>query len=490
MSAVGRARRLLLFAAVLVAAVLAAIVLVFAVQARVRLLDLRPWHRSRPAGEFRAASGEVTTFEQYRELERRLLAELRAELVDDPARADTFALGRYNPRSVPGRLALETPYNLSFELEPESLRGAAVLVHGLSDSPYAMRALGELLREQGFYVLALRLPGHGTVPAALLDVEWRDWYAAVDLAARHAAARVGPDRPLYLGGFSTGAALTTLYAVRGLNDPSVPRARRLILLSPAIGLTAAARLTRILAGLSFLPAFEKSKWIDVAPEYDPYKYNSFPVNAGRQIYELTRELGLALQRARDAGLLGDMPDILAFQSLVDATISAPDVVHGLFELLPARDHELVVFDVNRRDVLRDLVSPDLRAGMDRLRASTPLPFRLLVVTNRAPEALEVELLLRPAGESAEQRLALDLAWPRGVLSLGHVALPFPADDPVYGLLPAAAGELDYPLGALTLRGESGALVVPLGDLARVRSNPFFQVVRARILCAVQADLGR
>ena len=352
-----------------------------------------------------------------------------------------------------------------------------------------MRGLADLLRDQGLYVLALRLPGHGTVPAALLDVDWRDWYAAVDLAARHAADRAGPDRPLYLGGFSTGAALTTLYAVRGLEDPSLPRPRRLILLSPAIGIPGAARLTRILSGLSFLPPFEKSKWISVTPEYDPYKYNSFPVNAARQIYDLTRELGAATTHAHERGLLGDMPDVLAFQSLVDATISAPEVIRSLFALLPQRDHELVVFDVNQRDVLRDMVSPELRIGMDKLRETPALPFRLLVVTNLASGSLEVELRLRPAGESAEQTLPLDLAWPRGVLSLGHVALPFPADDPVYGVAPAAAGAVDYPLGALTVRGESGTLVVPLGDLARLRSNPFFEVVRARVQQAVQDDLG-
>jgi esterase/lipase len=42
-----------------------------------------------------------------------------------------------------------------------------------------MRALADTLYAQGYYVLALRLPGHGTVPAGLADVNWRDWYAAV-----------------------------------------------------------------------------------------------------------------------------------------------------------------------------------------------------------------------------------------------------------------------------------------------------------------------
>jgi alpha-beta hydrolase superfamily lysophospholipase len=104
-----------------------------------------------------------------------------------------------------------------------------------------------------------------------------DWYAAVELAARHAAQRAGPGHPFYAGGFSTGAALTTLYSVRSLGDASLPKPARLVLISPAIGISKAAGLTKILAGLSFAPYFEKSSWIDVLPEYDPYKYNSFPV---------------------------------------------------------------------------------------------------------------------------------------------------------------------------------------------------------------------
>jgi hypothetical protein len=77
-----------------------------------------------------------------------------------------------------------------------------------------------------------------------------------------------------------------------------------------------------------------------------------------------------------------------------------------------------------------------------------------------------------------------------VLSVGHVALPFPDDDPVYGLAPKNDGGPEFPLGALTVRGEAGTLVVPLGNLARLRSNPFFSVIRDRIVASVEADRAR
>jgi len=486
-----RGARWLLYAAGLALAIVATIVIVFALLTRRRAAELRPWHRIELAQEFHAG-GEVKTFADYRALEKRLLEEERREVIDVPERADTYALGRYNPKSIPGRLALETPFNASFELEPENgaLRGAALLVHGLSDSPYSMRSVGRVLQEQGFYVLALRLPGHGTLPSGLLDVAWTDWYAAVELAARHVAERAGMDKPFYVGGFSTGAALSTLYSVRGLRDTSLPRPTRLIGISAAIGIPSSARLARILASLSFLPRFEQSKWLEVAPEYDPYKYNSFPVNAARQIYDLTIELAAELDDARERGTLANMPKVLAFQSLVDATVTARDVAVRLLGPLTPNGHELVVFDVNRRAGLQELISQGLRSDLELLRSTPNLPYRLIVLSNRAPDSDEVELTIREAGERDERKVSLGLAWPRGVLSLGHVALPFEVDDPIYGLQPKSNGELDYQLGALGARGENGTLVVALGDLARMRCNPFFDVVRARLIEAVRADLAR
>jgi alpha-beta hydrolase superfamily lysophospholipase len=485
---VRRAVRAIVIAAAIALTIPVTIVLVFAIQARVRLPDLRPWHRLTLDSEFRAGRPDTPkTFEEYLRLEERLFAELRTRVMDDPKVADPYVIGRFNPSSVPARLALDTPFNRSYELVPETVRGAVLLVHGLSDSPYSMRAVAEILRDQGFYVLALRLPGHGTIPSGLLHVRWQDWYAAVELAARHAAQRAGPGHPFYAGGYSTGAALTALYALRAQDDASLPKPTRLVLISPAIGISKAAMLTKILAGLSFIPYFEKSSWIDVAPEYDPYKYNSFPVNAGHQIHLLTGVLRDALDAAGAAGRLSSMPRVLAFQSLVDATIMAHEVVSGLLLRLPAGGNELVVFDINRSAALHDLIEPALLADLELIRAAPALPFRLTLVANREPASAEIAAYTREAGTRETTRVDLPLQWPRGVLSVGHVALPFTEDDPVYGLAPKLGVGPEYPLGALTMRGEAGTLVVPLGALARLRSNPFFSVIHDRIVAAIEDD---
>jgi alpha-beta hydrolase superfamily lysophospholipase len=476
-----RAVRWPLYAVGLCATVLVTIVLVFALQARARLADLKPWHRVALVEEFRASRPDAPkTFAEYRALEDRLFAELRRKVLDDPAAADTQILGRYTPGSIPARLALDTPYNRSFELVPQEIRGAALLVHGLSDSPYSMRALAETLYAQGYYVLALRLPGHGTVPAGLVDVSWRDWYAAVVLAAKYAAAQA-PGRPFIAGGHSTGAALVTLYSVRSLADPQLPRPQSLYLVSAAIGISPFAVLTNVLSGLAFIPAFEKSHWLDVLPEYDPYKYNSFPVNAANQIYTVTRTLRAELDDAKARGRLDAMPRVVMFQSVVDSTVTAGEVVRGLLVYLPPRGHELVVFDVNRHEQLEALVAPGPLESLERLRTAPDLTFKTTVIGNRDASTRAVGAFVREAGQSEVTERDLPYEWPRGVLSLGHVALPFAVDDPLYGLEgPPEDAVATYNLGTFPARGENGALVVPLAQFARVRSNPFFGVIRAKV----------
>jgi alpha-beta hydrolase superfamily lysophospholipase len=471
----------LLYAGALAVTVLVTIVLVFAIQARVRLADLEPWHRTALEAEFRAGRRAPRTFDEYRALEDRLFAELRARVIDDPSAADKNRLGRYTPGSETARLALDTPYNRSFELVPTEIRGAALLVHGLTDSPYSMRGLAETLYAQGYYVLVLRMPGHGTVPAGLLHVSWRDWYEAVVLAARHAAAKA-PGKPFVAGGHSTGAALVTLYSLRSLEDSSLPRPQGIYLISAAIGISPFAVLTNVLSKLAFIPAFEKSRWLDVFPEYDPYKYNSFPVNAANQIYSVTRTLRAELDAAAASGRLAGMPRVVMFQSLVDSTVTAAEVVRGLLQYLPKdRGHELVVFDVNRYEQLEGLVAPGPLESLDRLRTEPSLPFKVTIITNRGPETRAIAAVSRAVGAVDFRTDDLPFDWPRGVFSLGHVALPFPPDDPVYGLDGAPDdAQPRFNIGAVAARGENGALVVSLATFARLRSNPFFEVIRTKV----------
>jgi alpha-beta hydrolase superfamily lysophospholipase len=478
----------LLYVVALAVTALATTVLVYAVQARVRLPELHAWHRivlREEAGGDRPAAFE--SFEAYLRQEDLLFAELRERLYAGQE-ADTFTLGRYNPQSVVAKLALDTPYNRSYELPPTGEpRGSVLLMHGLTDSPYSMRGIAEVFQSSGYHVVALRLPGHGTLPSGLRDVRWEDWYEAVAVAAKHAAERGGSGKPFYIGGHSTGAALATLYTVRALDDPELPQPQGVYLVSPAIGISPFAVLTNVIAGLAFIPAFEKSRWIDVLPEYDPYKYNSFPVNAANQIHTLTGVLRTALDDAGQRGRLAAMPRFVVFQSIVDSTITAKEVARGLLALLPTADHELVVFDVNRIDAIQGLIAPGPLEDLETIRNATNLPFRVTLVGSSSPDTRAVAAYTREAGAAEVQKMELGLEWPNTVFSLGHVALPFPADDPVYGIGLPPGAQPPFNLGAIAVRGESGALVLSLGAFSRLRSNPFFDVVRAKIVETLARD---
>ena len=94
--------------------------------------------------------------------------------------------------------------------------------------------------------------------------------------------------------------------------------------------------------------------------------------------------------------------------------------------------------------------------------------------------LRVLELRQVAGVPGFTGRPLDYAWPDDVYSLTHVALPFPLDDQIYGLEMAEA-DSGYPrLGQVHLLGESGALILPPALLQRLRSNPFYGYITARL----------
>jgi alpha-beta hydrolase superfamily lysophospholipase len=444
---------------------------------------LHVWHRAALDGEFRAGDGD--DLDGYRRREDGLFAELREEVHARLAPGEQRLTNRFaaasplNPDNAPRN------WNRTFELPGAAAAAAAgvLMLHGLSDSPYSLRALAERLDAAGARVVGLRLPGHGTAPSGLLDVGWRDWTAAVRLAARHLAARVGADKPLLLVGYSNGAALAVELAVAALEgEAGVPRVDGLVLLSPAIRVTPAAALAGWQAALARLIGQDTLAWSDVQPEFDPYKYNSFTLNAAEQIRGLTRSVAERLDRlaARGGGRIG-FPPVLAFQSVVDATIPAAAVVDGLLARLAPGPHELVLFDVNRYAEARALMVEDPEALTGRLLGGPPLGFAVTVVSNAAGDGRAVVARTRPAGRDEVREAPLGLAWPPAIFSLSHVALPFPPDDRVYGARPAAAGpgRGGITLGGIALLGERGILQIPDGFFLRLRYNPFFPYLAGR-----------
>jgi alpha-beta hydrolase superfamily lysophospholipase len=440
--------------------------------------DLQPWHLVEFGHEFTAAR-PVADFAAYLALEDRLFADVDSLVSKQPARERPDLVQRYRRGSLADPQRWPVNWNRSFEFAAPEPAAGVLLLHGMSDSPYSLRALGERLHAAGSWVVGLRLPGHGTAPAGLVDATWEDMAQATRLAMRHLAAR-NDGRPLYIVGYSTGAALAVEYALSTLQDPSLPPLAGLGLISPAIGVSPVAALAVWQARLGRLLGLDKLAWNSILPEYDPFKYNSFAVNAGDQVHRLTAAIRRQMEALSGSAALERMPPVLALQSAVDATVSAPALVRGLFDHLPPGGHELVLFDINREAGIGSLLEGDPTATITALLDQPGRDYGLTIVTNENPKSLAVVERHYAGGEADAVERGLGLRWPDSVFSLSHVALPFPPDDPLYGDDP----DVESPgisLGALDLRGERGVLQISGTDQLRLRWNPFYPYLEKRLL---------
>ena len=446
-------------------------------------LDSRPdvsvWHLAYLDEEFTTGS-DVEDFSAYLALEERLFAQLDEEVYARVPTGAEQALNRYSRGSLSDPARWPVNWNRSFELHAKRPVAGVLLLHGLSDSPYSLRELGERLARNGAWVVGLRVPGHGTAPSGLVHVRWQDMAAAVKLAVRHVRDAVGGDKPLYLVGYSNGGALAVEYTLSALADPSLPRPDRIALLSPEIGLTEFAVLAGWQSRIGHWLGLEKLAWDPIAPEYDPFKYNSFAINAGSLAYQLTNRIQSQISELKGTGKLADMPRILAFQSAVDATVAAPDLVAHLFDRLPPAGHELVLFDLNRRAGIEPLIKTDPRAAFGPLLHRHKLGFDVTIVTNSSDASDQVVARHRPQGSDTLTDQPLPERWPADVYSLAHIALPFAPEDPVYGG-PRARSSPGIQLGNIAPRGERGVLEISGGDLLRMHWNPFYPYVERRIL---------
>jgi alpha-beta hydrolase superfamily lysophospholipase len=441
---------------------------------------LEPWHTFVPE-ELSIKELDRAGWADYLKAEDKAFASVRAEVTQKLDPEERVPVNRYFDGSAIHPAHFKQDWNRSYVMEPEGKPvGVAVFLHGLTDSPYSLRHVARQYRERGFVAIAIRLPGHGTVPAGLTEVEWQDWLAATRLAVREARKRVDAAAPLHLVGFSNGGALALMYALEALENKELARPERLVLISPMVGITAFARFAG-LAGLpAILPAFAKAAWLGVLPEFNPFKYNSFPVNGARQSHLLTQALQQKIVRLAREGRLTELAPTLTFQSVMDFTVSTRAIITSLYAHLPANGSELVLFDLNRSAKFGPLLSTTSDTLLTRILPASPRNFRLTVITNANEDSSDVVERVTEAGASTETVRDLGLSYPFDVFSLSHVALPFPVTDSLYGLKPDPTEDFGIKLGSVAARGERGTLIVNLDSLLRMSSNPFFPYLIDRV----------
>ena len=271
---------------------------------------LQPWHTEKLTAEFTAKEW-IRTFDDYRQLEDKLFAQLEEQVYAHWNR--TCLCARPLQRRQCGRPATPQP-----QLEPQ-LR--AVNRFTCRRSPVVARNVGFSIQLSG--------PGCGAQPAQLLG-HWsplaRSRNRAIGAIERHMGGHgrrsaVGHGAPRIQSGQETdphrglfnGAPLALNFTLDALEGSAAPVPASLVLISPAIGLHPAARLAGLMDGLSVVPGLARLAWLSIEPEFDPYKYNSFATNAGTQVDRLTRGVSRRIADRGRSGPIISFPPTLVFK---------------------------------------------------------------------------------------------------------------------------------------------------------------------------------
>jgi alpha-beta hydrolase superfamily lysophospholipase len=431
--------------------------------------QLGPEYRVVFEHEFDASQEQDTNWSDYLAIEDQLAIEL-LEKIDGSNRAESVT-DRHAPNSLTDPDSYHDNWNHSYEITARPQKGVAVLLHGLTDSPYSMLATAQALAGAGYSVVVPRMPGHGFAVGGLLQARSEDWAAAVRIAVGRAAERSNDGEPLLLAGYSNGALMAIDYSLQCDEYTDLPCPDSLMLMSPAIAITKLAIISNWHAAVSWLPYFEQFKWSTILPEVDPFKFTSFPKRAAWEIYNLSKQTHTRLQQPGEAEKL---PPILTFQSLVDNTVTASAIVTLLYDKLAENGSELVVYDINRNSTLLSLMKSPPIDPIQYFQNAAPARYSVTILHNRNPNTVAIDVMGLHAGLTEWTAETTKLRWPKGVYSLSHIAIPFAANDEVYG---DGSGMRDKEgrviFGALAPRGERGVLELTPDYFLRARHNPFF-----------------
>jgi esterase/lipase len=202
--------------------------------------------------------------------------------------------------------------NAPFELinKPASKKIGVLLLHGLLDSPFMLSDIASRLHQENILVRSILLPGHGIVPGALLNVSYQDW---LDSTAYGIATLTKEVDSLFIVGYSTGALLSVYHRFAAKNLAG------LILLAPAFKIRSPwAFVSNWHQTLGRLGT--RARWLSLTAEIDYAKYQSLPINAVAQVYNLSREVKKTLAQTPLAH-----PLFIA-TTAADTTISTPTVL--------------------------------------------------------------------------------------------------------------------------------------------------------------------
>lgn len=197
-----------------------------------------------------------------------------------------------------------------------------LLIHGYTGTPAELRLLGDHLHDEGYTVLGVRLPGHGTTVQDLNETQWPCWYDA---------ARIGCERLLkctdtvMVAGLSMGGLLAMKAAAE------LPVAKAVFLAAP---IYVQDRRVPFLPLLKyFIRYVKKSKRSYFSADKYNLSYDVMPVKPLTSLFKLVKECKERL-----------LPSItipcLIVQSRAEHTV-APKSAQYIYDHLGSRDKKLL-----------------------------------------------------------------------------------------------------------------------------------------------------
>ena len=216
----------------------------------------------------------------------------------------------FDPLKQKEELEMVAPFEWKLPASCSDSKRGILMVYGLSDTAFVMRDLAKELNKQCLLVRTILLPGHGTRPKDLSDIEYQDWIEAVDYGINSLKKDVDQ---VYIAGFSLGGLLT---ANALLDHEDLKGA---ILIAPALGVN----MPMLTWNATWLRHFKD--WLDVDPPTQAARYQSMPTNGIAQTYMLSQYFNSRLKKHKTI----ETP-VLLIQSMEDIAIQ-PELNLDLFK---------------------------------------------------------------------------------------------------------------------------------------------------------------
>jgi esterase/lipase len=229
-----------------------------------------------PSGLNDKFHGDGLSFDEYIKQTQQMIAQARVDLT--PENSDTI-------------IAANSPYEFfpsTSQAGRKKYKRAILVTHGLSDSPFMLKDMAHALAQHGFLVRGILLPGHGTVPADLLNVQYEEWERCINYGI-HSLKEVADE--IYAMGFSTGGALSILHNLTHTDLAG------LILVAPALAFTTPL-IPFYTHFFQYMQYFSNAfKWFPKQHQTDYAKYETFTVNAAAQVMHLMKKTCQTIQKS-------------------------------------------------------------------------------------------------------------------------------------------------------------------------------------------------